>query len=208
MASDVVKPTMPVLAALCDPAIRTTLEVFVKYRNVDLVVYDSSDAFLSGLTVKGPGCLLIDFDWLGEADALQQQITCKGIPFPSIALIRRNDVQTAIKAMRCGVADCLEKPFGESELWAVFCKTLESARPTKRQECAYEARRRLATLTDGERSVLRGLINGAANKTIARDLRVSLRTVELRRAHILIKLGANSLPQVGQILIVAGERLK
>ena len=107
------------------------------------------------------------------------------------------DVPMAVRAMQEGAVTFLEKPCHEQELWQAITQALEieSSQHAQRKQRA-ETQSRLATLTEDELEVFRRLLAGHANKRIAADLDIGLRTVELRRSNIMKKMQASSLPDL------------
>jgi two-component system response regulator FixJ len=129
----------------------------------------------------------------------------KTTTIPVIVITGHGDVPLAVEAMKIGAVDFLEKPFDDERLIASVRSAL-NARETAEK---YGAKRadlleRLATLSHRERQVLEGLVAGNPNKTIASELAISPRTVEIYRAHVMTKMQAASLPDLVRMAIIAG----
>jgi len=142
-----------------------------------------------------------------ELDGLevQQQLNERGVSMPVIVLTGHGDVSIAVKAMKAGAVDFLEKPFETDVLLGAIERAferLDSARDVMVR--AAEAEVVLGALSDREREVLEGLAQGYPNKTIAYDLGISPRTVEVHRANIMSKLRARSLSEALRIAFAAG----
>ena len=136
---------------------------------------------------------------------LQEQIT---LNFPNLAVIiitGHGDVPIAVRAMKGGAMDFVEKPFVEETIVASVRQALEQTSQSRRHASdAITATARLKLLTAREREVLNGLVAGLPNKTIAADLGISPRTVEIHRAHIMGKMQADSLSSLVRMAIAAG----
>jgi two-component system response regulator FixJ len=148
-----------------------------------------------------PGCVLLDLR-MPDIDGLEVlEATHEILPrFHVIMISAHGDVNTAVKAMRLGAIDFMEKPFTEAVLIdtlnAAFASLSESASAVERKLLARE---RVSTLSDREREVLQGLLAGMANKQVAVALDLSPRTVEMHRARMMDHLGAHALPDAIRI---------
>ena len=110
------------------------------------------------------------------------------------------DVPTAVEAMRAGAVTFLEKPCGEGDLWKSIAVAIETHRRLRRQQARLaDIQARFARLTPGEALVLERMIAGKPNKAIAADLQIGLRTVELRRANVMKKIGVDSRRRTGAV---------
>lgn len=151
------------------------------------------------------GCILLDVR-MPEMDGLQvqQALKAQGIAFPVIVMTGHGDVGVAVQAMKAGAVDFIEKPFEKAVLLGAieegFARIEQADRSHARAE---EARVRLQALTPRERDVLEGLVRGHPNKTIAYDLDISPRTVEIHRANLMSKLGVASLSEALRIAFAA-----
>ncbi len=142
-----------------------------------------------------------------EMDGLQVQraLQERGIGYPVIVMTGHGDVGVAVTAMKAGAVDFIEKPFEKAVLLGAidegFARIEQAGRSRARAE---EAQVRLQALTPRERDVLEGLVRGHPNKTIAYDLDISPRTVEIHRANLMGKLGVASLSEALRIAFAAG----
>jgi two-component system response regulator FixJ len=140
-------------------------------------------------------------------DGLQVQEALKerGIGLPVIVMTGHGDVSVAVQAMKAGAVDFIEKPFEKAVLLSAieegFARIDQAGRSRARAD---EALTRLQALTPRERDVLEGLVRGHPNKTIAYDLDISPRTVEIHRANLMSKLGVASLSEALRIAFAAG----
>jgi FixJ family two-component response regulator len=137
---------------------------------------------------------------------LLKHLQKEGIDLPVVMITGYGDIPTAVLAMRSGAQTFLEKPCNDQLLWESICLALEKQTGSRAQRAQRaQIHCRLATLTPEERAVLKKLTAGNPNKTIARELYLGLRTVELRRATILHKMQATSLAELVWMVTLVGE---
>jgi len=183
---------------------RRSLRVLLEATGYIVRDYSSAAEFLAEEDKSGD-CVVADFRMPGmDGLELQQEIVARGIGLPVIIITGSGDIPGAVKAIKAGAIDFIEKPFrGE-----VLLDTLERAielgeRDRQRAAEAGEANRRVSTLTPRERDVLAELALGRSNKSAARRLAISPRTVEVHRARIMKKLDAYSFTDLMRIAIAA-----
>jgi two-component system response regulator FixJ len=124
---------------------------------------------------------------------------------PVIVITGHGDISLAVDAMKIGAVDFLEKPFDDDHLLAAVKSALDREADLARRKAEVgEVQEKLAALSNRERQVLEGLVAGNANKTIAFDLGISPRTVEIYRANLMTKMAANSLSDLVRMAMVAG----
>jgi two-component system response regulator FixJ len=188
-----------------DDAIRRSAGFMLKTSGYQVKSYASGVELLKEREIE-PGCILLDVR-MPEMDGLQVQkaLQDRGLTHPVIVMTGHGDVTVAVEAMKTGAVDFIEKPFEKAQLLSAieegFSRIAQAGRSTKRTE---EARVRLQSLTSRERDVLEGLVRGHPNKTIAYDLDISPRTVEIHRANLMSKLGVASLSEALRIAFAAG----
>jgi two-component system, LuxR family, response regulator FixJ len=188
-----------------DAAMRDSLGFLLQVNRIAFRLFDSARTFLDELPPAGSGCLLTDIR-MPEINGLElvRQLRGRGWDDPVIVMTGHADVALAIEAMKAGVSDFLEKPFDDEVLLAALRTALESGHARhEADQAAHEAQRMIATLSPRERDVLAGLVEGHANKTIAIDLGISPRTVEIYRANVMTKLQAKSLSEVVRKALLA-----
>ena len=189
-----------------DEAIRRSASFMLKTAGFQVRVHESGVELLKQLRQLEPGCILLDIR-MPEMDGLQvqEELRKAGCLFPVIIMTGHGDIAVAVQAMKAGAIDFIEKPFEK--------QTLVSALEVGRQRLdraatsdarAEEANARLNILTPRERDVLIGLVRGLPNKTIAYDLGISPRTVEIHRANLMEKLEVRSLSEALRIAFAAG----
>lgn len=188
-----------------EAAVRRSVGFMLKTSGFDVETFESGEEFLKAAAQLAPGCVLLDVR-LGSMDglAVQQVMKDRGIMLPVVIITGHGDVGLAVRAMKAGAVDFLEKPFEKAAVIA----SIENAqrRNNGREELARladQARAQLNALTPRERDVLNGLVEGQSNKVIAYDLGISPRTVEIHRANLMSKLGVNSLSDALKIAFTA-----
>jgi len=189
-----------------DEAIRRSAGFMLKTSGYKVSSYTSGIELLKEAKELQPGCILLDVR-MPEMDGLQvqQALQERGIGYPVIVMTGHGDVTVAVQAMKAGAVDFIEKPFEKAVLLSAveegFSRLEQTGRSRARTE---EARVRLQALTPRERDVLEGLVRGHPNKTIAYDLDISPRTVEIHRANLMSKLDVASLSEALRIAFAAG----
>jgi two-component system response regulator FixJ len=189
-----------------DEAIRRSASFLLRTSGYLVKTYSSGVEFLAGAKQAAHGCILLDIR-MPDMDGLevQQALKERGVLMPVILLTGHGDVNLAVQAMKSGAVDFIEKPFEKKVLLDAieegFARIEQAGR---RHARADEAKVRLEVLTGRERDVLQGLVRGHPNKTIAYDLGISPRTVEIHRANLMGKLGVASLSEALRIAFAAG----
>jgi two-component system response regulator FixJ len=186
-----------------DKAVRQSLAFLLGSAGLTVRLYDSASAFLAGLSAVKSGCLVTDMrmpDMTGIE--LLQQLRAKACRLPAIVITGHGDVPLAVEAMKAGAVDFIEKPFDQETILHAVQAALERSFEGEGREDPVVAAR-LATLSERERQVLEGLVAGHPNKTIAYDLGISPRTVEVYRANLMTKMGARSLSELIRMAIIA-----
>jgi two-component system response regulator FixJ len=184
-----------------DAAIRRSVGFMLKTSGHRVEIYESGTDLLKTSTHLEEGCILLDIRMPGmDGIEVQQALQEKGVSLPVIIMTGHGDISLAVRAMKAGAVDFIEKPF-EKE---VLLSSLEEGyRRLTRKEATDDRRRdaeiRLQALTSRERDVLEGLAQGLPNKTIAYDLGISPRTVEIHRANLMTKLDVRSLSEALRI---------
>lgn len=189
-----------------EDAIRRSASFMLKTSGYMVETWPSGVAFLKEARHAEHGCILLDVR-MPEMDGLevQQALNERGITMPVVVLTGHGDVSIAVRAMKAGAVDFLEKPFEKAVLLAAIETAFERLQSNDLQsDRAAEATVRLAGLTSRERDVLEGLARGLPNKTIAYDLGISPRTVEVHRANLMAKLEVRSLSDALRIAFAAG----
>jgi two-component system response regulator FixJ len=189
-----------------EEAIRKSAGFMLRTSGFEVETYADGVAFLDAVKGAAPGCILLDVRMPGmDGLEVQAELNARGVPMPVIVLTGHGDISTAVVAMKGGAVDFIEKPFEKTVLLDAIERAFE--RLDQKVEAAtseQDAKTRLSVLTQREVDVLRGLVRGHPNKTIAYDLGISPRTVEVHRANLMAKLGVGSLSEALRIAFGAG----
>jgi two-component system response regulator FixJ len=189
-----------------DEGVRRSASFMLRTSGYLVKTFPSGVDFLAVAKEVPPGCILLDIR-MPEMDGLEVQkaLRDQGVLLPVIVLTGHGDVSLSVQAMKGGAIDFIEKPFEKAALVSAleegFARIEETGRRHARAE---EARVRLQALTPREQDVLQGLVRGHPNKTIAYDLGISPRTVEIHRANLMSKLQVPSLSDALRIAFAAG----
>jgi len=186
-----------------DDAVRASLVALLQASKIPVQAYGSAADFLKTLPDVAAGCIVTDVR-MPEMDGLelQQRLIDQGIKLPFIVMTGHADVPIAIKALKAGAVDFIEKPFDHDVLLNAIRIALEAGeRRFLADAAAAEIEARLDSLTARERQVLDALVGGASNKVIGRDLGMSPRTVEVHRARIMLKMQARSLSELIRLVL-------
>ena len=190
-----------------DEAIRRSLSFLLKTSGFAVQLFEGGLPFLKEAGHLAPGCVLLDVR-MPDMDGLEVQraLRGRGVMLPVIIMTGHGDVDMAVQAMKAGASDFIEKPFEKAALLAcIAAAQRQSVAERGLSARAMEAQARLNVLTDRERDVLNGLVDGLPNKTIAYDLGISPRTVEIHRANLMQKLEVRSLAEALRIAFHAGQ---
>ena len=189
-----------------EEAIRRSASYMLKTSGYAVESWSSGSTFLKEVKHAAEGCILLDIR-MPDVDGLEVQrlLGERGVTMPVVIMTGHGDVSIAVRAMKAGAVDFLEKPFEKAVLLgaieAAFARLSAADGAAAR---AAEAEVILGALTPRERDVLDGLAKGLPNKTIAYDLGISPRTVEVHRANLMAKLDVRSLSDALRIAFAAG----
>lgn len=189
-----------------DDAIRHSASFMLRSAGFRVQTYQDGVTFLDALDDLEPGCVLLDVQMpVKDGLTVQAELNERGSDMPVIVLTGHGDVAVAVKAMKAGAVDFVEKPYEKAVLLAALHGAFERIKSRSPQEqLEAEAKERLASLTKREREVLDCLVDGMTNKMIAESLDISPRTVEIHRAHVMEKLEVDSLSAALRLAFAAG----
>jgi two-component system response regulator FixJ len=189
-----------------DEAVRDSLQFLLASAKLQVATYDSATSFLAALPAIKGGCVVTDVRMPQMSGIeLLRKLKASGSELPVIVMTGHGDISLAVEAMKEGAADFLEKPYDDGALIKAVQAALDRyTRDARREAEKAQIRERLALLSQREREVLEGLIAGHANKIIAADLKISPRTVEIYRAHVMTKMAADSLSDLVRMSLIAG----
>lgn len=189
-----------------DGVVRDSLRALLESAGHQVADYESADAFLENVSPTTVGCLVTDIRMPGmDGLALQQELIKREIKMPVIVITGHGDVTLAVRAMKAGALDFIEKPFDDETLLASIRRGTDVAEKAQEHASLVNATtENLASLTARERQVLDLLIVGHANKVIAHELSISPRTVEVHRGRVMEKMGARNLSDLVRFALAAG----
>jgi len=202
-------PTPTVFVVDDDEGVRNSLRFLLKSVGLTTRALASASEFLEVYKQNQLGCLVLDVRMPGMSGIeLQQQLNLRGATIPVIFITGHGDIPMAVEAMQHGAFDFLQKPFRDQDLIDRIQRALE--RDAKNRAALTQhakIRERFESLTPREREVLTLMTRGKPNKVMAAELGVSQRTVEIHRARVMEKSGADSLAQlVRMVLDLEGEQ--
>ena len=189
-----------------DEAVGESLRMSLTLAGRSVEVFESATAFLASDVLSRRGCLITDIR-MPDMDglALQEEIVRRRSALPVIVITGHGDIPLAVRAMRAGAIDFLEKPFARDVLLASVTRALEAnSTMAEAQNSAAEICERVVTLTPREREVFDLVVAGKQSKVIAHELGASPRTIEVHRGHLMNKLKAKSLQELVRMAIIAG----
>jgi FixJ family two-component response regulator len=181
-----------------DDAVRNSLRLLLKSVGLPTVAFASAREYLDSWHPAQPGCLVLDVRMPGMSGLeLQEELNRRGAIIPVIFISGHGDIPMAVEAIQHGAFDFLQKPFRDQDLIDRVQRALV-ADNANRQSLAQRdvLRQRYGSLTPREQEVLVLVTKGKANKVMAGDLDISQRTVEIHRARVMEKMGAQSLAQL------------
>lgn len=189
-----------------DEAMRDSLNFLLDSSGFEVVLFEHAQAFLDRLPSLGFGCVVSDVRMPGiDGIELLKRMKATGSSFPILVMTGHGDVPLAVEAMKLGALDFLEKPFEDERLIAMIETAIRQAEPAaKNESVTQDVLARIASLSPRERQVMDGLMAGLSNKLIAREYDISPRTIEVYRANVMTKMGANSLSELVRLAMRAG----
>lgn len=190
-----------------DEDVRASLGALLEAEGYAAEAFESAKAFLAGDAPSQAGCLIADIR-MPDMDGLelQEELVRRDTGLPVIIVTGHGDVPLAVRAMKAGAVDFLEKPYDQDVLLASVRRALARAEQAhERAAHAHEIKARLDSLTERERQVLELLAIGRPNKLIAYELDISPRTVEIHRARVMEKMRAKSLADLVRMAVASNE---
>ena len=178
-----------------DPMVRDSIAMLVRTEGLVVRTFGSARSFLEAWDRCEPGCLVVDLRLPGLSGLdLQQRLAAEDDAPPIIFLTGYGTVPAAVRALKAGAIDFLEKPFDPATLLARIHEALARDRARRSRT------RRLDALTRRERQILEQVKEGSTNKVIAANLGISVRTVELHRARGMRKVGVRSVAELVHLM--------
>jgi two-component system response regulator FixJ len=187
-----------------DDAVLRSLERLLNSVDFEPITFNRPEVFLAAAQTFKSGCVLLDVRLPGISGLeVQAQLHKMRNDLPVIVMTGEGDIQTAVRAMKGGAADFLEKPYSDHTLLRAIEAAFENEHRFNRDNEIEEATRRLSILSPREREVLEGLLAGQPNKLIAYQLGISVRTVEVHRARMMERLGMRQLAEALRLGLIA-----
>lgn len=177
-----------------DDALRDAIGMLLRTAGLKVEAFASAPRFLEHYRGNGPACLVLDVRMPQMSGLeLQDQLLARGLRLPTIFISGHGDIPMAVEAVRKGAMDFLEKPFAQDALLTRVLEALDGDADRLRKDVDRDGRARgIAMLTDREREVLARILDGKANRVVAGELFITLKTVEFHRARIMSKLGVRT----------------
>lgn len=186
-----------------DPGVRDAVRLLLRSVGLPALQFASAAEFLQEFDPDAPGCIVLDLRMPGMSGReLQKRLLEMGSRTPIIFVTAHGDVPTAVDAVKDGAVDFIQKPFPDQKLLDMIHEALElDRRSREEQEERGYIEDRVETLTPREREVMERVAMGKLNKTVARELGISQRTVEIHRARVMEKMEARSVPDLVQMIL-------
>ncbi|GAA4644071.1 response regulator FixJ [Pontixanthobacter gangjinensis] len=196
----------PIYVVDDDPSVRRSIGFLLRTSGRNVQTFDNGTELLNHVDKLEPGCILMDVRMPGpDGIEVQEEIDRRGIRLPIVVMTGHGDIDLAVKAMKAGAVDFIEKPFDKPVVLAAIEEASRRLDDSgRRSVMREEARARLMPLTSREYEVLEGLVKGHPNKTIGYDLGISPRTVEIHRANLMAKLEVRNLSDLLRVAFSAG----
>lgn len=181
-----------------DQSVRHSLNWLLESVGIDTAVFPDAHSFLSAYQPDSPGCLVLDVRMPGMSGLdLQEQLRQRGIDLPVIIVTGHADVPMAIRAMKAGAVDFIEKPYSDQVLLERIQAALESGqREQVRRDRVARVEACYRELTQREKQILDLIVAGRQNKAIAAELNLSIKTVEVHRSRLMTKMQARTLSEL------------
>lgn len=187
-----------------DRDVRESLSWLFDSVGMETEAFESAEAFLKRYGRDSPGCIVLDVRMPGMGGlGLLERLAREGIPTPIVVITGHGDVPMAVKAMRLGAVDFIQKPLNHQDLLDRVNDALTADRELREAFGDYQTwSERWRRLTDREQEVLHRLVEGQANKVVAAELGISTRTVETHRARIMEKLEVRSFATLVRLAMI------
>jgi two-component system response regulator FixJ len=186
-----------------DSGVRNAMRTLLKSVGIQSALYASAQEFLGAYQPTQPGCLVLDIRMPGMSGLeLQQELNLRGAVIPVIFMSGHGDIPMAVEAMQHGAFDFLQKPFRDQDLLDRIQRAIMKDGELRKSLGEHtRIKSHLDSLTPREREVLDLMTQGKQNKAIAQVLDVSPRTIEIHRARVMEKMGAQSIAELVRMMI-------
>jgi RNA polymerase sigma factor (sigma-70 family) len=186
-----------------DDAVRESVKWLLESVGLTVASFSSAVDFLSNYDAETAGCLVLDVRMPGMSGLdLQKELVSRNISLPIIIITGHGDVPMAVRAMKSGAVDFIEKPFNDQVLLDCIQRTLKEAN-RKREEQAWkrEIQEVIDRLTDREKEIMEQVIQGKSSRQIGEDLNISSKTIEVHRARIMKKMGVSTVVELVRLIL-------
>jgi two-component system, LuxR family, response regulator FixJ len=189
-----------------DDAVRDSLKLLLETAGFSVMAFPTGMAFLETVAPTAQGCVLMDVRMPGMGGLeVHQELRRRNSALPVIVITGHGDVPLAVRAMKAGAADFIEKPFTDETILGGIRRALELGQESRQEQAANaEILARADRLTPREREVFNELVAGHPNKVIAYNLAISPRTVEIHRARVMEKMQARNLSALVRMALRTG----
>ena len=190
-----------------DSAVRESLSWLVASANLETSAFASAEAFLKAYDRSRPACLVLDLRMPGMSGLeLQERLMRDRVDVPTIIVTGYGEVPTAVRAMRAGAVDFIEKPYRDEQILACIRTSIwRDIRARTSTQRIQKLRLQVRDLTPRESQVMKRVVHGMANKRIASDLKVTEKTVEFHRGRVMKKFGIKSVAELVRIALITDE---
>jgi len=190
-----------------DSAVRESLGWLVASANLETSAFASAEAFLKTYDRSRPACLVLDLRMPGMSGLeLQERLVRDRVDVPTIIVTGYGEVPTAVRAMRAGAVDFLEKPYRDEQILACIRTSIwRDIRARTSAQRIQKLRSQVRDLTPRESQVMKRVVRGMANKQIASDLKVTEKTVEFHRGRVMKKFGIKSVAELVRIALITDK---
>ena len=187
-----------------DQEVREAIELLMDSVGLQAQSFDSAQSYLDGFDPSLPGCIVLDVRMKGMSGLdLQQRLSAEPLHPPIIVITGHGDVPMAVRAVKSGAVDFIEKPFNDQVLLDAVHRAFEQDGERRGQASRLaDIQERLQRLTSREREILEQVVAGKRNKVIAADLGITQSTVEAHRAKVMEKLEARSLSDLMRMMLL------
>lgn len=191
-----------------DMSVRKSLRWLIESVDLEVGCYESANTFLDAFQSGRPGCLILDVRMPGLSGLdLQESMITKNMTIPIIIVTGHADVPMAIRAMKNGAFDFIEKPYNDQYLLDRVQEAIRQSTATHTEDILQQdAQEKIDSLTPREKEVMNMVAEGLSNKKIASRLQLSVKTVETHRANVMFKMKADSLPALIKLVMKASNQ--
>ncbi|MGE5155173.1 MAG: response regulator transcription factor [Bdellovibrio bacteriovorus] len=191
-----------------DQEVRDAIRLLMRSVGLEAQSFASAQAYLEQFDASRPGCLVLDVRMKGMSGLdLQEHLSAEPIHPPIVIITGHGDVPMAVRAVKAGAVDFIEKPFNDQALLDAVHRAFDrDARNRGQASRLADIQDRLARLTPREREILDQVIAGKRNKVISLDLGISQSTVEAHRAKVMEKMEARSLSELMRMMLAVDHR--